>query len=175
MGAVARQAGKCVFKRSGTTTGFQRGGSIEGDQAPPVQERDAIGEEFDFGKGVRSKEQGSALPRQNFRLEEAPEIGGGESIEATCGLVQKKNLRPVQERAQKAKALNGARGERAHLAIQHGCKFKLLGRGMNLSFQVGIRKMIQAPKEAEVLVSCEAGIETEIGASVVAEMPAHSG
>ena len=120
------------------------------------------------------EEQGSSLAREDLRFEEAAKIRSGESVETPRGLVEQKDLWLVKKRAQKAEALNGAGGKRAHLTVERAAEFKLFGGSGDSCAEIGVGKVIQAAKEAEIFASRQAWIETQVGSGMIAEIAADS-
>ena len=78
----------------------------------------------------------------------------------------------MEQSAGQTEALDGAGGERAHLAIQGFAEFELRREKRDSLGCRGIRKLIQLAEKKEILASGEARVKTMVGAGVVTEAAA---
>ena len=81
---------------------FQDLGRIAADQPAVMQQPDAVGA-LGFVQVRRGHEDGDAVLQQ--LIQDRPEIAAGNRIDAVGRLVQKQNLRPVQQRAHQRQLL----------------------------------------------------------------------
>jgi len=107
---------------------FESGQCVASEEAPGVDNRDAIGEKFDLGQSVRGEEQGSIAAAENLGLEEAAKFGSGDSVKAARGFIEEKDAGLVEQSAGEAQALHGAGRKRAHLAIESFFDMELFGK-----------------------------------------------
>ena len=105
---MASEAREDFLKRGSAASGSQRGGGIQGDEGALMKNGDAVGEQIYFGKRVRGEQEGGSVRGEDFGLEEATEIRGGEGIEASCRFVEQQDLRLMQKSTEKAEALDCA-------------------------------------------------------------------
>lgn len=110
---MARETVENFFERSDSIPGLQGGRRIESEQFAFVQNDYAISQKFDFRERVRSEEQGSAMTRNDFRLQETAKFTRGDGVQAARGFIEQQDSGLVKERAEKAEALNGARRQSA--------------------------------------------------------------
>ncbi len=170
---MAGEAEECVFESRGAGGSFEGGKSVASEEASGVDHGDAVGEEFDLGQSVRGEEQRSIAAAEDFGFEEAAKIGGGDRVEAAGGFIEEEDAGLVEQGASEAEALDCAGGKRAHLAVQGFFEMELLGENGDALCGGGIRKMIEAAKEAQILAAGEAGVEADVAAGVVAELAAN--
>jgi len=137
-----------------------------------MENGNAVGEQFDFRKGVGGKEERSTIRGEDFGFEETPEIRSREGIEAARGFIEEQNLGLMQKGTEEAEALDGAGRERAKLAVKGRAQLELLRENGNAGFQEGVLKMIQTAKKAQIFPASEAGIETAVAAGVIAQITA---
>lgn len=76
-----------ILEGCGASGLFERGERVAGKEPPRVDNSDAIGEGFDFRQGVRSEEQGSVTPAEDFGFEKAAEFGGRYGVQAARRLI----------------------------------------------------------------------------------------
>jgi hypothetical protein len=115
---VSSKSGEGILESRGTISGFKGSGSIQSDERTLMENRDAVGEKLNFRKCVGGKQERSSICREDFRLEEAPEVRGGKGIQAARGFIQEQDPGLVQKGTEKAEALDGAGGERAKLPVE---------------------------------------------------------
>jgi len=142
MGTVSGQPRESLFKGSGTCLGSKSLGGIYRDEGPFIKNCHAIGEEFDFGKGVRGKKERSMLTAEDLRFKEAAEVGSRNRIQATRGFIEEQDLGLMQKRADQAEALHSAGRECADLPVERAAQVKLLCERRNTGSQERLRKMI---------------------------------
>jgi hypothetical protein len=170
--AVSGEAKENFLEGNGTGAAFQRSRSVASEEAAGVDNGDSVGEKFDFGESVRSKEQGSAPMAKDFGFQETAEFRGADGVETARGLVKEKHAGMVEQDASQAETLNGAGGESAHLAIQGFADLELFREQGDTLGGRGIRKLIQSAKKMQILTARQARVKTMIGAGVVAKTAA---
>jgi len=106
---VAGEAKEGSLESGGGRLVFERGGSVECDEAAVLEDGDAAGEEFDFSERMRGEEERSFAVLQDLGFEEMAEGCGGDGVEAASGLVEEEDPRRVKEGTGEAEALDGAR------------------------------------------------------------------
>ena len=169
----ARELREYFFQRSGQSPGPQRGGSIEREQLPFVEDGHAVGEQFDFLHGVRGEEQRRIFPRKDFRFQEMPEIGGDDGVEAARRFIQQQHLRLMKQCAEQAESLDRAGGKRARLAVQSAAQSEPFAQGFDAAGAEFIGEVVQAAKELQILAAGEPRIEAEIASCVVPDLASH--
>ena len=92
---VAGKAKKSFLKIGGRSGSAEGDGGIEGKQTAGMKDGDTIGEEFDFGKGMRREQQCGLSALQDPVFQELAEGCGGDSVEAARGFVEKQYARRV--------------------------------------------------------------------------------
>ena len=167
----AGQPRECFFERRRQSPGPERGGSIEGQKFPFVEDSHAVGEEFDFLHGVGGKQQRGVGASQNFRFQEMPEISGRDSVQAARGFIEQQYPRLMEKRADQAEALDGAGRKRARLAVERFAQAEPFAQGFDASGDNSIGEMVQAAKEAEILAAREPRAEALVASGVVADLP----
>jgi len=81
------EAHESVFQ-SGNAGGLLKGGErVTSEEAPGIDNRDAIGEELDFRQSVRGEEQGSIAAAENLGFQETPEFGSGDGVQTSRRLI----------------------------------------------------------------------------------------
>jgi len=115
---MARESRESLFEGCCSRSGSKSGRRFDGEKFAFVQNGDAVGEEFNFCEGVRRKEQGGVLSVEYLGFQEAAKIGGGKSVEAARGFIEKQYLWFVKESTHEAQALYGSGRESANLAIE---------------------------------------------------------
>ena len=113
--------------------------------------------------------------QMDFCFEKPAKFGSGDSVETPRRFVKKQDLGLVEQRAEKAEALEGAGGKSAHLAIKEAAEFEAFCKFRDASFENGIGEIIQAAKKAEILASGKTRIEPQVGSGVVTEVAADGG
>ena len=169
---MARETIENFFERSDSKPGPQGGGRIEGNQFTFIQNGYAIGQEFDFRERVRGEKQGSALTRDDFRLQEAAKFSRSDGVQAAGGFIEQQDSGLVKEGAEKAEALNGTGRQSANLTAERGGKSKSFRESRDSGVQIRVREVVQTAKETEIFASGETRIETEVRAGVIAEVAA---
>src|SRR5277367_1194303 len=172
--SAAGESHESVLQRWSASGSFQSGQSVAREKPPGIDDRDAIGEQLDFGQRVRGKEQRSIAIAEDFRFEKAAKFRGSDRVEAARGFIEKQNAWLVKKRASEAKPLHGPRREGAHLPVQGFFKMKLSGKMCDALRGCGLRKMVQPAEEAKVLATSQAGVESEVAAGMVTELAANS-
>ena len=140
-----------------------------------MKDGDAVGEKFNFVKGVGGEEEGGAARVDDFGFEEAAKIGSGEGVQTAGGLVKKQNTGLMQQSAEQAETLHGAGRESADLAIERADAVELFGEVVDACIQQTASEMIQAAEKAEVLTASEPRIKALVGAGVITELYANGG
>ena len=111
-------------------------------------------------------------PPQDFRFEEATEFRGANGVQTARGLIEEQDAWLMKQSAGETEALDGARGERAYLAIQGSVEFELCREQRDSLGCRGVRKLIQLSEKKQILTSGEARVEAMVGAGVVTEAAA---
>lgn len=126
---MAGEAGEGFLERCRARLGPEGPRRVKGDEIAFLQNGYTVRQEFDLRECVRSEKKGCALTRQDFGFQEAAEIGGSEGIETAGGFIEEKHFGLVEKRADQTQALDGARGEGAHLTVESTTQFEAFGKG----------------------------------------------
>ena len=113
--------------------------------------------------------------QMDFCFEKPAKFGGGDGVETPRRFVEKQDLGLVEQRAEKAEALEIAGGKSAKLAIKEAAEFEAFCKFRDASLQNGIGEIVQPAKKTEILASGKTRIEPQVGSSVVTEMAADRG
>lgn len=166
---VAGEAEEGFFESGCGSLTLEGGRSVERDEFALSEDGDAVGEELDFGKRVRCKEQRSCAGLQDMRFQKLAKRRGGDGVQASGWFVKQENGGRVKQSASEAEALNGTGRKSAHLAIEGFGEFELRGEVRDATAGCGRGEMIEAAKEKEVFAGGKAGVKALVGARVVAE------
>lgn len=159
------------FAEAGSvSSGAQFGGRSGSDQLSLLEKQDAVRELFDFLEGVGGEKERSSATFDDFNLEEAAEIGGGERIEAAGGFVKEKDGGFVEEGAGKSKAVGHAGGESAHLAVELPGNLQPFGGARDSLADGGRRKIVHGGEECKIFTGGKARVKTFVAAGVIAEL-----
>lgn len=165
---MTREARKGLLERNCAGPGLQSCRSIDGYEGAFLQDGDAVRQKFDFRECVRCEKQGSALAFKDFGLQETPEVGRGQGIQAARGFIEKEHLGLMENRSNQAEPLDGAGGQGAHLPVERIAQLKTFGQSRDTSSQDGIGEMIQPAEETQIFSSGQAREKAQVGTCVVA-------
>jgi len=80
--------------------------------------------------------------QMDFCFEKPAKFGSGDGVETPRRFVEKQDLGLVEQRAEKAEALEGAGGQSANLAIKEAAEFEAFCKFRDASFENGIGEII---------------------------------
>ena len=138
-----------------------------------MQNGDAIGKQFHFAERMRREKQGNITGAQYFELEETPEFGRGNRVQASCWLIEKKDARLVQQRPRQAEPLHCASGKRTYLTVESVAEMKEFGKLGNTAQCPCAREQIELAEEKKVFAPRESRIKTMIGSGMISEAAAN--
>ena len=118
---------------------------------------------------MRSEQERSAAPADDFLLEETPETRGGERVEAARGLVEQEDGGVVEKSAGEAEAVGDARREGADLAVELVGDLHPGGDAGDAVANFRGGQIVHGGEESEIFASGEAGVEAFVAARVIAE------
>jgi len=121
---------------------------------------------------MRSEEQGSVAAAEDFGFEEAAKFRGSDGVQAASGFVEQKYVRLVEQGASETQTLDRSRGERAELAVECFSEMELFREQRDTLRRGGVRKMIEAPEEAQILAAGESRVKAEVTAGMIADLAA---
>ena len=163
-----------AFERRSAGRSAQAGRGIACNQFPAIEQDDAVSNLFDFAEHVRGKKQRSAAAADEIVLQQAPEVCGGERIEAARRLIEQEDGRAVEQSAGQAEAVRHPGGIGAHLAVEvarnaHPCcdRSDAIASGR-------ARQVVHGGKKGEILPAAQATVEAFVTAGVVAELLARA-
>ena len=172
MRAVAGEEGEGCLERCSARPGIQGRRRVHGNKIALLEDGDTVGQELDFGESVRSEKKRCTLVLEDFGFQEVAEVSGSEGIETPGGFIEEQDFGLVQECAEEAEALDGARGEGTHLPVESAGQFEAFGKGGNARTEERIGEMIQTAEETQVFAAREARVEAQVGTRVVAQLAA---
>lgn len=170
---MAGDAKKNLFESGAMGRLPEVGDVVASNELAFMENSDPIGKQFHFAERMRREEQGDIAGAKNFRSEETPEFGGGNRVQASRWLIEKKDARLMQQRPRQAEPLHGAGGKRAHLAVEGVAEMKKFGKLCNTDQCIFTREQVELAEEKKVFAPREPRIKTMIGSGMITKASAN--
>ena len=119
------------------------------------------------------EKQCSFAEAENFGLQEASKLGGGDGIQTARRFIQQKNARPVNKSPSEAQPLHGAGRKRAHLPVEGFFKMELFRELRDAPGHGTGGKLIQPAEESKIFAAGKTRIKAQVAAGVVAKLAAN--
>lgn len=173
MRAAPGDAHENIFQGHSAGSPLEGGKRVAGEEAPGVDNCDTVGEQFDLWQSVGGEEQGSIAAAKHLGFEEAAKFGSGDSVQAARRFIKEEDAWLMQQGAGEAQSLHRAGRKGADLAVKRFFEMELFREQRDALRSGGVRKMVEAAEEPQILATGKPRVKAEVATGMVAELAAN--